>query len=480
MKKILIALAALLLLCSCKANENNTGGSGGTFDARSEVINDIAGDYYAFSCQNEEGVELELNNEILHLLSDGSGTFEIEGELYSLNYELHDHEFTFTDEEGDVFNGSYYNGMIAGTYFNNYYYTFTDDYDLYLSLSGLNQNPSSGDLAVETADSISVYYTLQTLYEQQYGIRTAVALVPYGWSASVKVTWVLWSSMYPALATVTMVSPDGNAIIEIQSTFGYLQMARNGQWVPEGTYLDLYNVYLNYHNAHDYNDYLLGLYGYTGSIVGKQGPSYEFQLDLNANANTLLQGLSSVSGVQGVQCEGTYEKTSYFITEGNAYEVEICSAVIMAETLNGAFDNYSWHVPFAASFIAYNEEAYSNYFKAFDNVVSNTNFTQEFIYVVQRNAQYINEMIHNYLMEQVYSPSSGDISNWDNEYSGGDNDKYINEWCDVIKEENTYTTIDGNNIKVPTSYDSVYQDGDTIYMGPDAYAPQGWTQLGKN
>ena len=477
MKKILVVSAALLILCSCKGNENVTQQS---FDNPIKVADDISGDYYAFSCQNEEGVELELNNEILHLFSDGSGTFEIEGEQYSLNYELKNNDFTFTDEEGDVFKGSYYNGMIAGTYFNNYYYTFTDDYDLYLSLSGNDLIPSSGNLSVETADSTSVYYTLQTLYEQQYGIRTAVALVPYGWSASVKVTWGICSSMYPALATVTMVSPDGNAIIEIQSTFGYLQVARNGQWVPEGAYIDLYNVFLNYRNAHEYNDYLLGLYGCSGTIVSKQGPSYEFQLNLNANANALLQGLSSVSGVEGVQCEGSYEKTSYFITEGNAYEVEICSAVIMAETLSGTFDNYSWHVPFSASFIAYNEQAYSDYFKAFDNVVSNTNFTQEFIYVVQSNAAYINEMIHNYLMEQVYSPSSDDISKWDSEYSGSYDDKYINEWCDVIKEENTYTTIDGNSIKVPTSYDSVYQDGDTIYMGPDVYAPEGWTQLGKN
>lgn len=39
-------------------------------------------------------------------------------------------------------------------------------------------------------------------------------------------------------------------MIEMRSTMGYLQMARKGVWTPEGTYLDNYNIYLNYRNAH--------------------------------------------------------------------------------------------------------------------------------------------------------------------------------------------------------------------------------------
>ncbi len=157
----------------------------------------------------------------------------------------------------------------------------------------------------------------------------------------------------------------------------------------------------------------------------------------------------------------------------------IGSRGIMAETLNGYFDTYIWLVPFAAVFTAADEEAYSNYFKAFDNVVSNTAFTNEFNYVVQRNARYLNEMMSNYLLEQVYTPSSGDISSWDREYSGGYNDKYINAWCDVIKEQDTYATADGNSIKVPTSYDTVYQNKDLIYMGPQIDLNSDWTQLSK-
>lgn len=498
MKKYFISLMVILLfvLCGCTKNEetqeNNTGG---TVDLKDQGIiqndnpeliaaeTDISGDYYAFSCKDDQGNELTLDDEKLHINADGTGTFEIAGEQYALDWELKGNQFTFVDEDGDTFNGSYYNGMISGTYYDNMSYMFTSDYNLYLALTSTDTSSSSGnalgDIATEKADSTAVYYTMQSLYEPKYGIRTAVALVPYGWTASATVFWGLCSLMTPALGTITMVSPDGKAMIEIQSNIGYLQMARKGIWTPEGTYLDNYNIYLNYRNAHEYNDYLLGVYGCKGTILNQEGPGYDHQLTLNGAANALLAGFTNISGVEGKQCEGTYEKTTYFVTEGDYYEVEAASTVVMAETINGYFDTYTWYVPFAAVFTAKDEEAYSNYFKAFNNVIANTSFTQEFNYVVQRNAQYLNEMMSNYLLEQIYSPSSGDISGWDSQYSGGYDDKYINAWCDVIKEEDTYTTVDGNWIKVPTSYDTVYQNGDLVYMGPQMEMSSDWTQLGK-
>jgi hypothetical protein len=49
----------------------------------------------------------------------------------------------------------------------------------------------------------------------------------------------------------------------------------------------------------------------------------------------------------------------------------------------------------------------------------------------------------------------------------------------VIKEQDTYATADGNSIKVPTSYDTVYQNKDLIYMGPQIDLNSDWTQLSK-
>ncbi|MBQ3295577.1 MAG: hypothetical protein IJH00_03735 [Erysipelotrichaceae bacterium] len=482
-KIILVSLSLILLIAGSACGKKEEVEPQKEENSENIVVTtDISGDYFAFSCSDKDGNKLELNNETLHLDPDGSGTIEIAGQSYILNWTYKDKEFRFKDEEGDEFVGNYYDQIIAGTYYDGYYFMFTSDRELYqsfLDTGAISTDTSVNGLSIETAQSKAVYYTLQTLYEPTYGIRTAVALVPYGWKASVNVEWGVCSSMYPAFVTIKMVSPDNDAMIEVISTMGYLQMARKGIWTPEGTYLDLYNIYLNYRNAHEYNDFMLGLMGYKGTILNAQGPSYEFQLALNGEANAFLSAMASPNGFSGKSCEGSYEKTSYFITEGNAYEIEISSSVIMAETINGYFDTYTWIVPYTAVFTAYSEEAYANYARVFDNVTANSNFTGEFIYVVQKNAQYITNMIHDYLMEQVYSPSSGDISSWDSEYTGGDNDKYINQWCDVITERDEYTTVDGNSIKVPTSYDTVYQDGDLIYMGPDAYAPQGWTQLNK-
>ena len=333
-----------------------------------------------------------------------------------------------------------------------------------------------GQMPGSSASAQSLYFTRKTLYEPNYGIKTANALVPYGWSSSVSVQWGLLSTMYPAAATVTMLSPDGRAKIEIMSTVGYLQMARNGSWIPEGTYLDLYNIFLNYRDAAGYNDYILGVLGYTGTVLNREKPDYEFQLALNAEANSFLAAMST-SGITGKECAGSYEKTAYFITGGDAYEAEVVSTVIMARTINGLFDTYTWTVPITAVFTAYDEEAYAAYADAFTLTVANTSFCGQFLYVVQRNAQYLNEMMHDYLMESVYKPSSSDISGWAGDYSESQQDKWVNAWCDVITERDEYVTSDGSSVKIPTMYDAVYQNGDTIYMGPQADLGSDWQQL---
>ncbi len=469
-----------VLLSGCGKN-SGTQNSEEPLSEPIDISEDISGDYYVIACSDAEGTQLELEDEFLRLNSDGTGYFQYRGNEYSLEWEYSGGTFSFVDDSGDEFVGSYHSDMIGGTYFNDYYYTFTRNKELYDSFQFEDtgeQTPAPKETAV-APDTGGMYYTMATLYEPTYGIRTANAMVPYGWSAGVNVEWGLCSTMYPAAATIVLISPNSDAIIEIRSTEAYLQMSRNGSWVPEGTYLDFYNTMLNYRNASNYNDFVLGKLGYKGTVLNRQVPGYEFQQLLSREAQTYLNALCSSNGITGKQCEGSYEKTTYFITSGNAYEIEISSAVLMAETINGIFDTYQWTVPYTAMFTAYSEEAYSAYSKLFDNVAANSTFCDEFLYVRTKNAEYLNEMMRNYLMERVYNPSSGDIRSWDSTYVEDDNDRFINEWCDVITEKDSYTTADGDVIKVPTSVDSVYQDGDTIYVGPDSQAPYGWTELNK-
>ena len=485
MKKIikLIMILSLFLLMGCnnKASKENS-----EVPVTEEKAPGIAGTYYVMSCKDKDGKELKLDYETLHLNEDGTGMFFLNGDAYELNWTYKDGVLEFTDSEGDSFKGSYTSGMIYGTYFDDITYMFTNNYEMASSIWNNQETLEEAAKDPSPAQDIpknspGTYFYKTTLYEPTYGIKTANTLVPYGWSVRVNVEWGLISTMYPALATVTLTSPDGNATIEVYSTMAYMMMARNGNWVAEGTYLDFYNIFLNYKNAGEYNDFLLGkVGGFKGTVMNRQGPSYEFQLGLNGEANTLLAALSSSSGTSPIEAEGSFEKTTYFITEGNAYEVEMVSSVVMAhvKVMNNQ-ETVEWIVPQTACFIARNEKAYSDYKDIFDLIVANTSFCENFIYVVQKNAAYLNDMIHAYLMEQAFKPSGSDIEGWNSTYTETDHDKWINAWDDVITERDAYTTTDGEQIKVSTQYDAVYQNGDTIYAGPQTDLGVDWTQLNK-
>ncbi|MCR5096496.1 MAG: hypothetical protein K6A70_07130 [Erysipelotrichaceae bacterium] len=484
MKKIikLITILSLFLLMGC----NNTADSESrAAETAQEKAESIAGTYYVLSCKDKDGKELKLDYETLHLNEDGTGMFFLNGDAYELNWTCDNGVLEFTDSEGDSFKGSYTSGMIYGTYFDDITYMFTDNYEI---ASGIWNNQETLEEATKDPsptvniprNSEGTYFYKTTLYEPKYGIKTANTLVPYGWSVRVDTEWGLVSTMYPAAATVVLVSPDNDACINVRSTDAYMMMARNGNWIKEGTYYDLYNTFLNYRNAGQYNDFLLGNLGYKGTIMNRQGPSYEYQLDLNGAANTLLEALSLPSQAEALEAEGTFEKTSYFVTEGNAYEVELVSSIIMAHVrVLGNQESVEWIVPQTASFVAMNEEAYSRYKDIFDLIVANTCFCENFVYVVQKNAAYLNDMMHAYLMEKAFNPSGSDIKTWNDSYVQSEQDRWINAWDDVITERDTYTTTDGEQIKVSTQYDAVYQNGDTIYAGPQTDLGVDWTQLNK-
>ena len=333
--------------------------------------------------------------------------------------------------------------------------------------------------AEELPDYATNCYTMQTFYDSRYGLKTVQVLVPYGWNVEVNVEWGVISTLYPATATVIMSAPDGSAAIEICSPQTFVQMSRNGIAVQEGVNYGMYNTFINYKNAHDYNLYIassvLGYYG--ASVISATGATAEAQKVLDEAAyNYLLSFMGSQT--QALGCEGTAEKTCFKVGQGGVDRIAVMSAVIGAEsaiTAGAYFDQIFWTVPYTAVFYAASETAWNTYGPVF--VVNNTCFCNEFIFVVRKNGAYIAEMINNYLLEQAYNPTSSDISGWDSEYVDEGKDTFLNEWSDVIYERNEYLTEDGSSIKVDTKYDTVYQNEDLIYMGPDGLAPDGWTRL---
>lgn len=346
---------------------------------------------------------------------------------------------------------------------------------------GTTAAPAGTAAAEDLPDYATSCYTMQTMYDTRYGLKTALALVPYGWNAGLETEWGIVSTLYPATATIVMTSPEGNAKIEIRSPQAYVQMSRNGvQAMAEGIHYQTYNTYLNYRNAHDHNLLIASLMGLGSKVVSTQGPNEQIQQVLTEQAYQYLQSFLSTGTSQGVGYEGTMEETVFDTRSAGTYRTAVTSSVIGAEFATNAgayFDQIFWTVPVLTVFTAATEEAWNKYKPVCDHVMNNSSFCGEFIYVVRQNGEYMANMINNYLLQQAYNPSASEISGWDSGYHDDGSDKFISDWCDVIKEKNNYVTEDGSIIKVDTAYDTVYQNGDLIYLGPDGLSPDGWTRL---
>lgn len=115
MKKILALLVAVMMLLCLFA-----GCSGG------EETPDIkTGTYVATEC-TQDGEDAGLDGEYLEIEADGTGVVFFGGEEYSFDWSLKGDNFTFEDQDGDTFEGTYESGVIEGSYYG-YEYVFEQE-----------------------------------------------------------------------------------------------------------------------------------------------------------------------------------------------------------------------------------------------------------------------------------------------------------------------------------------------------------------
>lgn len=121
MKKIIsITLAVLIfMLCitGCAADTNYS----------------IAGKYVATACYDGD-TEVELAGEYMILEADGTGQFVLLGMVYPVTWTLDGSDFSFDDRVGDTFSGTFEDGVIKGTYFDDFSYVLekeTSFWDLF-------------------------------------------------------------------------------------------------------------------------------------------------------------------------------------------------------------------------------------------------------------------------------------------------------------------------------------------------------------
>jgi len=119
---ILLALAMMLcLLAGCGEDKEESGGSSKKGGA--ETVEIETGKYPAVSCFSD-GEEYICDEDWLVIEEGGSGTLVFEGEEYAMDWELDGSEFTFEDEEGSTFVGTYEDGVIEGVLDENLEYVF--------------------------------------------------------------------------------------------------------------------------------------------------------------------------------------------------------------------------------------------------------------------------------------------------------------------------------------------------------------------
>lgn len=112
MKKTLALFAALVMLLGLFAG---CGSSGEAADIKT-------GTYVVTAC-TQKGEDAGLDGEYLEVNADGTGLIYFGDAEYSFDWTLSGSDFSFKDQDGDTFEGTYENGVIEGSYYG-YDYVF--------------------------------------------------------------------------------------------------------------------------------------------------------------------------------------------------------------------------------------------------------------------------------------------------------------------------------------------------------------------
>lgn len=335
------------------------------------------------------------------------------------------------------------------------------------------------------------YYTRELLMDREISANVFSAFVPQGWTASVASDWTYMSPERPGLESITIASPDGLAQIDIASRMDFVQHPYGQQ----GQDFSTYTTYLDYLDAGGFIDlYVNNTYGSSATLVNELPDDPDTMAQLQEYLNTIVtKANQSAATLTGGGSVGNTTITS------EPYATSMCrrqyqvggqyvetTAVDVAYT--ATFDNpvltqtYTyWHVPYSIVYSAASEDAFEEYYEEYEVVVANSYFTQDY-YAAE---EYIASMLAAAAMDAKNAAINDGKSFFsDSGYTSADgestNEKLINMWDDVINEVDSYTTLDGDTVKVSTEFDRVAQSGDEYYVGPSTSdIPDGFTELEK-
>lgn len=346
----------------------------------------------------------------------------------------------------------------------------------------------------------------QILTDPQTGVAVMSLLVPDGWKTSIQVDWTYMNETSPGRAFVTLSSPDGKIDLLYVSHMSFVQTNADN-------YVGNYNrnalgvaTELDYMTASEYSNHMLEAGKVTmlsaestyvdsdkeeniknyASKVGQE--AYEF---MKASMDYTMQGVSSVqSSVDLTGCDGEIciQHGPSNINGTNGYTETICEEIMYEITINSYFDSFmgrvefpsivkTW-VPYLFTIANFTDEAtYQENYDLYRFLVSNMVLCADF--------EYLNYMLGSQYMEKAVQANieitnyAYDIMSQTQQETMQQEDAFVNNFCDYIYDQTTYTMSDGSSVAVPTSADYVYSDGnDVIWTSSALYEPgAGYTQI---
>lgn len=352
-------------------------------------------------------------------------------------------------------------------------------------------------------------YKCTEITDPSTGLKVARGYAPSDYTVSGETIWCgQWQSLnYAAQVYLTAMSPDQNTIMGYYSPVGYeqiLEYSQNGtdySWHQDGSFDSTTMMpMLQFMTADTYCDYMAKaiLPGQQLQIAGQDEISQEEQAILDQKANTnyqeTCQMLSQLNtgityNVDGAYC-GVAKRTYSVSLNGYPFKLYVMSLVEATQLtqtgefayVGGSFKSsyIAWDSP-ATFFILTPEEEYEANKEIYEQFVTNTTVSDQFIDALGK-VQY--QLTQERLQQSGGSMSAitGDCQSSMSSSMGSDSSYMADQFSDYILGQNDYTLSNGDHVKVPNSYDYVYEgtDGNVYVSGSSFDQPAGSTQLYPN
>ena len=356
--------------------------------------------------------------------------------------------------------------------------------DEILNLGG-NNAPNGNNTS---ADTISTPFTMTKIEDSDTSLTIARMYAPSDYSIvqaldSYGNANTVCSPACPWQLTLVADSPDYRTEIMYCSQMSYIY---SQQMYQEGTLYYGISSMLEPMTASAYADRIVQMvYNNVGDIycVDIKEATDEEQAYLQNRAQTLYDYYDSSFSTTGfMSMDGamsTYiEKEYAFEYNGEEYTVIVITATNLVQYTQsmGSFSDtlVQMTVPYVYVYTSPSVETDAGRGN-FDLFMSNTRVSDEFLIATQKVSLELENAITSGTNPSIDNDEISEI------LGTGEGTYDTEEFCDYILSQNSYTTSDGKVVKIPNSYDYVYEgENGNIYASNSADQPAGSTRLYAN